>query len=258
MSLSQPSEIVKRDAATRDAFLGGQLTLTQPAKGFRAGLDSVLLAAAVDTAQGNLLDLGAGVGTAALCALTFRPGLRATLVEADAEMAALARQNIDDNGLSSRATVLEVDVAGPGMARQAAGLAPDHYAVVIVNPPFYADGTDAAPQRQRSRQMPVAALERWMAAAAGHATPGGEVIVVHLAAQLPVLLQCLGGRFGGITVLPLTPRAGEAAHRVLVRGTKGSRAPFRLLASRALHEAEGRQFRPEFEAIFRGEARLHW
>jgi hypothetical protein len=25
-----------------------------------------------------------------------------------------------------------------------------------------------------------------------------------------------------------------------------------------LHTPGGRQFRPEFEAIFRGEARLHW
>ena len=75
---------------------------------------------------------------------------------------------------------------------------------------------------------------------------------------MPALLASFENRFGDITVLPLTPREGEDAHRVLVRGKKGSRAPFRLLASRALHEAEGRRFRPEFEAIFRGAARLDW
>ncbi len=35
-------------------------------------------------------------------------------------------------------------------------------------------------------------------------------------------------------------------------------APLTLLASRALHEAETRAFRPEFDAIFRGTARLVW
>ena len=59
-------------------------------------------------------------------------------------------------------------------------------------------------------------------------------------------------------MLPLLPRQGEAASRVLIRGIKGSRAPFRLLAARAMHEAEGRGFRPEFDAIFRGTARLIW
>ena len=258
MSLSQPSEIVKRGAVTRDAFLGGRLTLTQPKDGFRAGLDSVLLGAAVNTQTGALLDLGAGVGTAALCALTHQPDLTATLVEADAETATLARQNIEDNGFSARAEVLALDLAAPGAARLAAGLAQDRFAVVISNPPYFAVGTAAAPQRQQARQMPAAALDRWVAAAAGHAAPGGEAIFIHICAQLPALLASFEKRFGDITVLPLTPREGEEAHRVLVRGRKGSRAPFRMLASRAMHAAEGRAFRPEFEAIFRGAARLDW
>jgi tRNA1(Val) A37 N6-methylase TrmN6 len=61
-----------------------------------------------------------------------------------------------------------------------------------------------------------------------------------------------------VSVLPLLPRDGEPASRVLVRGSKASRAPFRLLAARALHEPAGRAFRPEFDAIFRGTARLIW
>jgi len=65
-------------------------------------------------------------------------------------------------------------------------------------------------------------------------------------------------RFGAITVLPLTPRPGEAASRVLVRAIKGSRAPLTLLASRSLHDAQGRGFHADFDAIFRGSARLDW
>ena len=65
--------------------------MTQPAKGFRAGLDSVLLGAAVGAAAGRLLELGAGVGTAAMVALTHYPELRATLAERDAETLALAK-----------------------------------------------------------------------------------------------------------------------------------------------------------------------
>ena len=38
---------------TEDLFLGGKLSLLQPKKGFRAGLDSVLLAAAVNAKSGE-------------------------------------------------------------------------------------------------------------------------------------------------------------------------------------------------------------
>ena len=42
--------------------------------------------------------------------------------------------------------------------------------------------------------------------------------------------------FGAVMALPLIPHSGKSANRVLIRGIKGSRAPFTLLASRAMHE----------------------
>ena len=79
MSLDQPKAFVKHQSVTRDAFLGGRLTLSQPARGFRAGLDSVLLGAAVSPGRTALLDMGCGVGTAAFVALAHNAGLTATL-----------------------------------------------------------------------------------------------------------------------------------------------------------------------------------
>ncbi len=234
--------------------------MSQPSKGFRAGLDSVLLGAAVAARSRRLLDLGAGVGTAALVALADRPELAATLCEADPAAAELARRNIADNGMAERAEVLGLDVGAAGSARAAAGLAANAFTSVIANPPFFDStaGTSPDPARAAARHMPLEALDTWLRAAATHAAPGGEAIVIHVAAALPALLAAFDRRFGAITVLPLTPREGEAASRILVRGIKGSRAPFKLLASRALHVEDGRAFRPEFDALFRGEGRLVW
>jgi tRNA1(Val) A37 N6-methylase TrmN6 len=245
---------------TRDAFLGGRLAVSQPRNGFRAGLDSVLLGAAVAAGSTSLLDLGAGVGTAALVALADRPELGATLCETDTVSAELARRNIADNGFGERAVVLGLDVATSGSARAEAGLAADAFSSVIANPPFFdpTAGTSPHPARAAARHMPVDALDVWLRAAASHAAPGGEAIVIHVAAALPALLAAFDRRFGAITVLPLCPRDGAAASRILVRGIKGSRAPFTLLASRALHVEDGRAFRPEFDALFRGEGRLVW
>src|SRR4051812_2668772 len=106
MSLAHATEIVKPAEVTHDAFLGGRLTIAQPTKGFRAGLDSVLLGAAVSNSAGALLDLGAGAGPAALVALADNEVLDATLVESDPAMAGLATINIGANGFASRARVL--------------------------------------------------------------------------------------------------------------------------------------------------------
>lgn len=260
MSLDHTPDLVKQQTLTRDAFLGGRLVVSQPEKGFRAGLDSVLLGASVRAGARRLLDLGSGVGTASLVALADLPEASATLAEIDPATAAIAALNLGANGFGARTRVLNLDVTAKGGVRAEAGLPADHYDAVIANPPFFDRGAGSAPSRARAaaRHMPPETLDLWVKAAATHAAPEGEVVFVHAAQSLPVLLPAFMARFGAVTVLPLAPREGEAASRVLVRGIKGSRAPFTLLASRALHEPEGRTFRPEFDAIFRGLARLIW
>src|SRR5690606_36466508 len=81
MSVNQPPGFVKRQERAADAFLGGKLAIRQPEKGFRAGLDSVLLGASVPQGARQLLELGAGAGVATLVALAHDSDLSATLVE---------------------------------------------------------------------------------------------------------------------------------------------------------------------------------
>lgn len=261
MSLDQPQSFVKHQSVTRDAFLGGRLTLSQPSHGFRAGLDSVLLGAAVGADRKALLDLGCGVGTAAFVAMTHSAGLAGVMADSNAEVLALAQANAATNGLADRAHIVLADVAGKGSDRHAAGLVDNKFDTVIANPPFFDDAAGTLAQdagRAAARHMDDATLDRWIKTAAGAAAPGGDVIFVYPAQSLSPLLSGFVTRFGAVTVLPLTPRPAQPASRVLIRGIKGSRAPMTLLASRALHEAEGRAFRPEFEAIFRGTNRLVW
>lgn len=261
MSLDQPSQFVKPETLTRDAFLGGRLTVTQPRQGFRAGLDSVLLGAAVSASSRSLLDLGCGVGTAAMVALQHLPQARATLVDHDAATVALATANLAVNGLADRATAMALDVTAKGQARVAAGLGENAYTSVIANPPFYTEGAGTLADnagRASARHMDAGQLDLWVKTAATSAAAGGEIIFIYPAASLAPLLAAFMQRFGAITILPLSPGPGEAASRVLLRGIKGSRAPLTLLAGRALHATEGRAFAPDFDAIFRGIARLHW
>jgi tRNA1(Val) A37 N6-methylase TrmN6 len=261
MSLDHDGNIVKHQTPTRDAFLGGQLVIAQPRKGFRAGLDSVLLGSSVRRLEGELLDLGAGVGTAALVALQHAPTLSATLADNAPDILGLAQQNIAANGFSARARTIPLDVMGGAKARRAAGLRSDAFATVVANPPYFEAGKGTiAPETGRAgaRHMEAGALDQWVRTAVGAATPDGEIIFIMPAASLGALLVAFEGRLGALTVLPLSPRPSLPASRILVRGIKQSRAPLILLPIQPIHMADGHGFSPEIEAALRGAGRFVW
>ena len=88
------------DDLTHDAFLCGKLHLWQPRKGYRAATDPVLLAAACPALPGqSVLDMGCGVGAAALCLAARVPDLRLYGLELQPDYAELARRNAIENGL---------------------------------------------------------------------------------------------------------------------------------------------------------------
>ena len=89
---------------TEDGFLGGQLRLRQPKCGHRAGHDAILLAAATPARAGDrVVDFGAGIGAAGLAVAKrtngFNPGIKLVLVEVDAALARLARDNAASNAI---------------------------------------------------------------------------------------------------------------------------------------------------------------
>src|SRR5260370_29098707 len=92
---------------SEDAFLGGQLRLRQPKSGHRAGHDAILLAAATSARPGDrVVEFGAGVGAAGL-ALARRVGaIDLMLVEIDAQLTALARDNAVANAIPARIVTL--------------------------------------------------------------------------------------------------------------------------------------------------------
>ncbi len=227
-------------AATLDRLLDGRVLLRQPAAGYRAAIDPVLLAAAVPAVAGQrVVDLGCGAGAVALCLLARCPGLAVAGIERDPDLAALAAANA-----AGRFQVVVGDVADPGLA----SLGPaDH---VVANPPFHDPASAPSPDRRRQRAtIEATPLETWAAAARRLLRPGGRLTLIHRADRLDAVLAALARGFGGLRVLPLWPRADTAARRVIVAATLGSRAPLTLLPGLVLHDAQG--YTPAAERILR-------
>jgi tRNA1(Val) A37 N6-methylase TrmN6 len=242
---------------SEDAVLDGKLILRQPVRGHRFGHDSVLLAAATAARPGEqAIELGAGVGAAGLALAHRVGGLTVTLVEIDPALTALARENAARNALAERVRAVCLDVEAEAGEFAAAGLAPGSADHVLMNPPFNAPHNQSPDGARRlARTASDETLERWLRAAARLLRPQGTVTLIWRADRLGDVLTALAVGYGAGTVLPVHPKPGAVAIRVLVRGVKDSGAPLRLLPGLVLADAESRPS-AEAQAVLRGGARL--
>jgi tRNA1(Val) A37 N6-methylase TrmN6 len=240
---------------TEDRILGGRVTLRQAAKGYRAGLDAALLAAACDARPGEaVIEAGCGVGAVMLAAAVRRPGVRFTGVERDAAALALAQANIVANGLSVRVDAVKGDV---GEADARCGT---RFDAALSNPPFFDDRATLRGPGPAKQGAFIAddGLGAWTGYLLRAVRDGGTITVIHRADRLADLLALFGAKAGSFQVRPVHPHAGDPAGRVLVRAIRGGRAPLRLLPALVLHARGGAKHTAQAEAILRGEADLPW
>jgi tRNA1(Val) A37 N6-methylase TrmN6 len=224
---------------TLDFLLGGRVRLEQPAEGLRAAIDAVLLAAAIPArAPEAVLELGCGTGAALLCLAARVPGLVLHGVELDAGLAEIARRNAEGLG----ANIVAGDIRGALPACRHA----------FANPPYWPGGS-ASPiaLRRNAAHEAEAGLEDWAQALARGLVRRGTASMILPAARFGQAAAALrGAGCGSLTMLPLWPRAGVAAKRVILQAIKGGRGPDRLLSGLVLHEADG-SFTAAAEAVLR-------
>jgi tRNA1(Val) A37 N6-methylase TrmN6 len=243
--------VIENGKFSESMLWGGRVRLRQADIGYRANADTVLLAAAVAPGA-RLMEAGCGAGGALFIAAARFPESKFVGVERDSAQAALARNNSELNAVSQRVDIVE----GDALSRD---LPLGVFDGVFFNPPFDLEGEGRAPaESRRAAYIADAPLERWIAALSDRLTGGGILTMIQRAARLGEILAALEGRLGAAEVLPIFPRAGEPAKRVLVRARKGSRAPLSLRQGLVLHDASGAKHTPEADAILRGAEPLVW
>jgi tRNA1(Val) A37 N6-methylase TrmN6 len=241
-------------AVTRDGFLNGAVTVFQPARGYRAGMDAVLLAASLEGRFGEAFaEAGCGAGAALMCAAHRLGTCRFTGFEREPSAVELARQGAAANRYGERVDVREHDIADRLAALE------NVYDQSFANPPFFDPDAVRAPGEGREHAyLADTPLRDWILFLCHITKPGGRITLVHRAAALAELMELLNPRTGEIEVLPIRPSPGAPAKRVLVRARKGlRRGPVTLYDGLALHEAAGGPNTPRASQCFAGGA-LEW
>ena len=243
------------EALDESALLGGRVRLLQPTTGFRAAIDPVMLAAAVPAAPGDtVLDVGAGVGAAALCLAARVTDCRIAGIEIQRDLVRIAAENVALNQLAGRVDIMTGDLTQTP-PRLAAGTF-DH---VMANPPHLeADRAHPSPHPGRAAASveSIGDLAQWVAFCLKMTRPRGSITIVHRADRLDGLFAALYGSAGAISVFPLWPNAdlSRPAKRVIVQARKGVATPMRLLPGLVLHD-NGR-YTDSAEAVLRDAAGL--
>ncbi len=119
-----------------DLQLNG-LKIIQKLKGFRFGIDAVLLSNYVKVDKNmNIIDLGTGTGIIPILLSAKTDAYHITGVEIQPEMAEMAQRSVMLNNLQNRITIVEgdfrnsIDMFGPGS-----------FDAVVVNPPYTKAGS---------------------------------------------------------------------------------------------------------------------
>ena len=192
-------------------------------------------------AEGRIADVGAGVGAVGLALAQRSERAFADLIEINPDLARLAGINAARNGLQARARVLRLDLLKAGERREA-GLADETADCVVTNPPFFESGTvRVSPDEGRARAHVLrsaeggAALEAWIRASLALLRPGGRFVMIHRPDALAAILAAVENRLGAVALLPVHPSASAGAHRLMIAGVKGSRAPLRIAPALILH-----------------------
>jgi tRNA1(Val) A37 N6-methylase TrmN6 len=144
--------------------------------------------------------------------------------------------------MAERVTLVSADIFAlpPSLKRDF-----DH---VFANPPFHGEG-QVPPDAARARALnDQGQLTDWMRVGLQRTVSSGYFTTILRADRLNQALAALP--LGGVSILPLWPRAGEPAKRVILQVRKGSSAAFALLPGLVLHDATG-AYTKEADSVLR-------
>jgi tRNA1Val (adenine37-N6)-methyltransferase len=171
-----------------DPFLDGRLRVCQSRSGYRFSIDALILASqAVPIKPGErLLDLGTGCGIMPLVTALRYPDVQIIGVEIQAELAALARTNVADNGFQSRITIIEGDIL-----RLCANEIGPPVDMVMTNPPYgksHSGRINPQSQRAQARHEMTVSLDGLIKAMRRFLKTGGRGWIVYPVNRLAELI----------------------------------------------------------------------
>ena len=243
---------------TKDSFLGGGIRIWQPKKGYRAGIDPILLAASVNVSAGQkVLDLGCGVGTA-----SFAIGYRVKNVELHG--IEIQKAFVDLADLNSKENGIEFQVECTNISDLSSNITSKNFDHVIANPPYFdrkssVRGINVYKEKSFGDTGPIS---EWLKVAAKRAKPKGFVHFIVRSDRLMEIFTNMPNSLGSLVITPVISRKNENAKLTILHAKKNGRAGFIISSPIVLHplKSDSREkYVPEVDKVLRnGASLINW
>ena len=229
---------LQEDETLEDLQLKG-LKLLQKKKGFRFGMDSVLLADFADIRpKDTVADFGTGNGVLPLLLIGREKGETFCGFDVLPEAVEMAQRTMHMNGLENRVSLFCEDAA---QAERVLG--PSAVNAIICNPPYSRPGTslrNPGTAKATARHQEPELLWRFLKCAYRLLKGKGRMALVYPAAQLVHLSGLMHQAHLEPKRLRLVhPFAGQEANLVLIEGVKDARPSLTVLPPLVIYEQPG-------------------
>ncbi len=234
---------------TIDELQAYGLKIIQPRHGYRFSLDPLLLCDFAGIREGETaIDLGAGCGVIPLILARKTEGSRISGIEAQPEMADLARRNVSLNGLSDRITIVHGDVAAIREHFPASS-----FDLVISNPPYRKRGTgriSPKPGRDDARHESTASLGDFLAAAKNLVRLTGRIcFIYHPSRIVEFLTEAAALKLSPLRLRMVHGNSAAEARMFLVEMVKGRKGELKILPPLFVYGDDG-EYSVEMKKIF--------
>ncbi len=228
---------------TTDLFFNGRITCKQPLEGFRAGTDSVFLAASINPAHGTkILEMGCAAAVASCCLLYRCPSVQLDGVEIIHNYKQYARDNVIYNGFDTRFNFIHADITEKVSQLNALGLRSDYYDQIFANPPYFVSHEsrplkDSLKEKAHKRQANE--LSIWLSRIVSFLHANGVltlIIPTHSLSELIGAMQKYS--CGAIKILPIYTDYNKPARRLIIQAQKGRKPESTMLPPLYVHKKD--------------------
>lgn len=204
---------------TKDFLLDGKIIYLQPKKGYRSGIEPIILAAQCKKKYLDVLDMGSGCGSIALICAYRYPKSKIIGFEKNITHFKLAKKSKDQNKFNNL-EFIKKDACKYDKNYK------DCFDLILTNPPFFFEGEVIISQNKSlydSRYISKEKLNAWLDNMVNYLKPNGKAFIINRYDNLKTMLIKLRELKCKSIIFPICSFKGSKPKNVLVEVNKNDK-----------------------------------